>query len=340
MCALILIGAMCLAFPANAVAQAKNSPLGFIFTPAHIPNVTSTDVVQAALEGAAIGGHGSFLWEWASGNVGYSQVQGVVPLYRMLGQKVFLQFSPTGIGQVTPPDGLAQSFADPTVRQRFLQDVSNLAALKPDYLNLGAEINLLYYLNRTEFNNYATLYQQAYQNIKQISPNTQVGVSYHLDLFFGDTEYNLLTDLGPQDFVAFTTYPAWTVYRGFYPAPDQMSTLYYDRIRLVIPTKPVIFSEVGWPTAGLGSVADQDKFVSSLPRYFAKVKPVLVTFAMQHDADHFRVEMLNQAQVLILQGFQVDPAELFAELNSMGLLSWDGPPKPAYITAGTLNFTQ
>ena len=336
-----VLAAFTLLCPAFAAAQAKtNSPLGFLFTPANIPNSTSQDVVQAALEIAAVGGHGSFMWEWASGTVGYSQVQGVVPLFRQLGLKVFLQFSPTGIGQVTPPDGLPQTFSDATVRQRFLDDVAKLASQKPDYLNLGAEINLIYYLNKNEFTQYKSLYQQAYNEVKSISPNTQVGVSYHLDLFFGDNEFNLLTDFGPQDFIAFTTYPAWTVYKGFYPAPDQMATLYYDRIRMVIPNKPIIFSEVGWPSAGLGSATDQDKYVQSLPRYFANVKPVLVTFAMEHDSDHFRVEMLDQAQVLILQGFQVDPTELFAELNSMGLLSHDGPPKPAYISAGTLTFTQ
>ena len=37
-------------------------------------------------------------------------------------------------------------------------------------------------------------------------------------------------------------------------------------------------------------------------------------------------------------GFEVDPAELFSELNSMGILSWDGPPKPAWFAAMGLIF--
>jgi hypothetical protein len=329
-----------LMIPVAASAQAKtNSPIGFEFSPAHDPNPTSQDMVQAALEIAAVSGHGSFMWEWETGDSGYTMMQGVVSLYRRLGLKVFLQLSIAGVGQVAPPDNLPHSFADATVRQRFLFDVAKAASLKPDYLNLGAEANFIYYFNPNEFPLYVSLYQQAYNAVKSISPNTQVGVSYHFDLFFAKSEFNLLTDLGPQDFIAFTTYPAWTVYQGYYPAPDQMAAAYYDRIRLVIPgTTPVIFSEVGWPSAGLGSQSDQDKFVRSLPRYFANAKPVLVTFAMEHDTDHFSVDAFNNLQLLALQQKGVDIVELFLELNTVGLLSTDGPPKQAYISAGSLNF--
>ncbi len=59
---------------------------------------------------------------------------------------------------------------------------------------------------------------------------------------------------------------------------------------------------------------------------------------MQHDVHHFRVEFLNEAQIEILRGFEVDPAELFSELNSMGILAGDGPPKPAWFAAMGLIF--
>jgi hypothetical protein len=333
----LLIFFLVAAASANGQVQ-SNSRLGFLFSPAHLPNPSNQDVVQAVLEIGAIGGHGSFMFSWQDGSTALAQAQQVAPLFRAFGLKVFLQFSPTGIGAPAPPDGLTASFADPAVRSRFLQDIASLAALKPDYLNLGAEINLLYYLNKTEFANYQTLYQQAYASVKSISPNTQVGVSYHMDLFFGDQEFNLLTDLGPQDFIGFTTYPAWTVYKGFYPAPDQLAAAYYDRIREVIPTAPVFFTEVGWPSGGLSSMSDQNKYISSLPKYFAKTNPALITFALQHDSNYFQVNLLNQAQILTLQGFQVDPTELFDELNTMGLLSQEGPPKTAYLSTQTLNF--
>lgn len=326
-------------FIGAASGQVKStSPLGFLLSPAHLPNPTNEDVIRALMETGGIGSHGSFMFEWQTGNVGLTQTQQLVSLFRHFGLKVFLQFSPTGVGAPTPPDGLVASFADPDVQGRFLHDVGELAALKPDYLNLGAEINLLYYLNRDEFSSYKTLYQKAYSVIKSISPSTQVGVSYHLDLFFGDQEFNLSTDLGPQDFIGFTTYPAWTVYKGFYPAPDEFSEDYYDRIPTVIPDRPVLFTEVGWPSGGLGSLNDQNRYIASLPRYFAKTNPTLVTFAMQHDSNYFKVELLNKVQLATLQGFNVNATELFDELNTMGLLAWDGLPKPAYITAQTLEF--
>jgi hypothetical protein len=326
--------------PVALNAQAKTgTPLGSVVTPAHSPAPSDQDVAQAIKEIAVIGGSGSFIWSWADGDPGYQLMQTFTTLFRQVGLKVFLQLSPTGVGSPAPPNSLPKTFTDPQVQAQYLSDVSRLAALHPDYLNLGSEINLMYYLQPAEFAAFEPLYQQAYILVKQISPQTQVGVSYHMDLYFGYNEFNVPGLLGTQDFIGFTTYPSWTVYKGVYPAPDQIPTAYYDRIRAVFPTQPIVFSEVGWPSGGLGSLSDQEKYVAALPKYMAIVQPVLITWTMQHDVDYFHVASLSQQQINILLGFNVDPTELFNELNSMGMLTWDGPPKPSWVTASSLVFS-
>ena len=335
---LILMVAAFLAVPSACIGQVKGGPFGSMFTPAHWPNPTDQDILQAILEIGAIGGHASYMWQWSDGDPSYVQMQQLTPLFRQYGLSVFLQLSPTALGTPSPPDNLPPTFTDPLTQARYLSDVQNLASLRPDYLNLGAEINLMYYLQPTEFKAFEPLYRQAYALVKQISPGTQVGVSYHLDLYFGDNEFNIVDELGTQDYIGFTTYPAWSVYKRFYPSPDQMQSVYYDRIRLAIPTAPIVFSEVGWPTGGLGSLADQAAYVSALPKYMTIVNPVLITWTMEHDADNFNLGNLSQEQIQILLGFQVNPRELFDELDTMGLLSTDGPPKPSYITAESLVF--
>jgi len=325
--------------PVGVHAQAKTgTPLGSMVTPPNSPTPSEQDVTQAVEEIAVIGGHGSFIWSWADGDSGFQLAQTFTTLFRQIGLKVFLQLSPTGVGSPTPPNGLAKTFTDPAVQAQYLSDVTRLAALHPDYLNLATEINLMYYVDPAEFTAFVPLYQQAYALAKQTSPQTQVGVSYHLDLYFGYEEYNVPGMLGTQDFIGFTTYPAWTVYKNVYPAPDQMAPAYYDRIRSVFPTQPIVFAEVGWPSGGLGSMADQEKYVSALPKYMATVHPILITWTMEHDVNYFQVAALSAAQISILQGFNVDPTELFNELNSMGMLTATGPPKPAWITAETLVF--
>ena len=321
-----------------SAAQVKSGPMGSMFTPAHWPNPSNQDVLQAILEIGAIGNHASYMWQWADGQASLQQMQALTPLFRQYGLKVFLQLSPTGLGAPAPPNQLPATFTDPQTQAQYLSDVKQLALLQPDYINLGAEINLMYYLQPAEFKAFEPLYQQAYALVKQVSPSTQVGVSYHLDLFFGDSEFNLIDELGPQDYIGFTTYPAWTVYDGYYSAPNEMETVYYDRIRSVIPTTPIVFSEVGWPTGGLGSMADQAAYVSALPKYMAVTKPALITWTMEHDAANFNVAALSAEQIQILQNFDVNPQELFNELDTMGILSNAGPPKPAWVTAETLSF--
>ncbi|MGH8245083.1 MAG: hypothetical protein ACREUU_01475 [Gammaproteobacteria bacterium] len=73
------------------------------------------------------------------------------------GLKTFLQIAPTAVSRPAAPPGIApRSFSNPALRERFVDDVKRVAGLRPDYLNLGAEINLLYYSMPDEFEHFVS----------------------------------------------------------------------------------------------------------------------------------------------------------------------------------------
>jgi hypothetical protein len=318
-------------------AQTKvtwNTSFGALLTPAQSPLTTQDETWQAVLELSSIGTHASAMWEWRAGETGYTATAQLVPLLKLMGLKSVLQFDPTEVGQPSTPPGFAQSFADPAVRRQFVADALRLASLKPDYLNLAAEINLLYLFNPIECYNFSTLYRHAYRAVKLVSPTTKVGVSYHFDIFFTFNQASIIQLMGPQDFIGFTTYPSSLVYYGVYPSIDWIPADYYTRIRLIAPTQPIVFTEVGWPTGGHGNMQDEAAYLAALPRLMGGVKPEVISWALLHDVTYFTEATLDPG--FLSKIYNIDPNTLLAELNTMGLLTWEGPPKPAYYVAKSI----
>jgi len=313
---------------------------GSLFNPAHMPDgiTTTADFVLALQQTAQLGGPASFMHDWHSGDAGLTYLGFMVPAARQLGMKVFLQVAPTSMGQPKPPDGVPASFANAQARARYLADVERLAAFKPDYLNLCAEVDLTFTVAPGEAAAFASLYKEAYAAVKRVSPNTQVGVSYIMDMFLTFQEFSIPDTLGPQDYIGFTTYPSWLVYDGFVPTVDAIPSFYYDRVRTQFPTQPIVFTEVGWPSAGGGTVQDQSAFVSALPRLMQTARPALIIWAVLTDVHKFQLSLLTDEQKKFFASINVDPALLFARFNSMGLMDWAGVEKPAYQAARRLAF--
>ncbi len=67
--------------------------------------------------------------------------------------------------------------------------------------------------------------------------------------------------------------------------------------------------EVGWPTEGIGSEQEQRQFVRTLPGLLSGVNVSVVAWALLHDVG--------------LEAFD-------ANLNSVGLITTSGRPKPAF----------
>lgn len=298
-----------------------------------MPDSSPELIIQALLEAGQLGGHVSYIWEWSSGDRGYSDAKALADAAHALGFSVTLQLSPTAIGApVVPPDLTGTSFRDEEIRARYLADVERLAALEPDYLVLAAEINLLFQENPREFDAFESLFHEGYKRAKQISPKTKVGVSHHMDMLFAFPQLSILERLQPQDFIGLTSYPNWLVSEGLYKSVADIPLWYYKRLRLLI-AKPILFTELAWPSGGRSNLDMQHEFIARLPELMKGVNPEQITWALQHDVKHFQPRWLNEKQVAILLNYKVDAEVLFEELNTMGLLSWDGPPKPSWFKA-------
>ena len=311
---------------------------GAILTPANHPDQSAEDFVDAMRKLADLGDHVSYIANWSGGDCNPAILSAIKEAATLLGLRTVFQLSPAAVSLPAPPDGLPASFADAAVRDRYLADVEIIAATAPDYLVLATEINLLAYLTPDAFDDFIPLYQAAYARVKEISPDTQVGVSYQLSTFFGAAQFDLPERLGPRDFYGISSYPSWTVYEGHYASVDDIPSAYFGRLKAALPDAPILFAEIGWTTGGKGNEIDQDAFVRRLPELLRDTEPVLVSWAQLHDVGFFTVDVMPEHLADTLAGLGVDAVELFAELNAVGLFYRDGLPKPAWATAKALEF--
>lgn len=338
---IMLILAISLGITSDSFAQPPDIPFGITINAANHPNETEIDAWRALMKAGAIASHGSFIWNW-SFQAGFEKYAKLVPVMHKIGLKSFVQFSPNFIGSPAPPSGVGveKSYADSDVCAKYLEDIERLANLKPNYLVVGTEINLMYYFHRKEFFLYAPLYRQAYDLVKSISPDTKVGVSYIYRLFVFDKEFFLPDYLGPHDFIAFSSYPDWWVEKGFFSSSAEFPADYYTAIRQVFPDTPIIFSEIGWPDRGdHSSLEEQAIFVSRLPELMEGVRPDLIIWTLLHDTTFFKRDILDQKTIDFLESLGLDISKLFGGFNSMGICNLDGTFKPAWDEAVKLDFS-
>lgn len=144
----------------------------------------------------------------------------------------------------------------------------------PELLALGVEVNRLYESDPAAFDGYVAGYSVMYDQVKAVSPGTLVFPVFELEMTKGKAylmgghrgpEWGLLDRFaGRMDAAAFTTYPFFDA-----ESPSDLPSTYYAEIASHV-SAPVIFTEVGWPSAPLrtaptsgygGSEAEQAAFV-------------------------------------------------------------------------------
>lgn len=216
-----------------------------------------------------------------------------------------------------------KTFADPDVRAAFLSYAQYVALnYKPAYLALGVEMNLYYQKNRDDFENFQSLYDEAYDRVKAASPDTQVTVTFQYEDLQGmlPTEdqhfanWQLIKSFEERsDVTAISTYPSF----AFARAAD-IPANYYTQLR-GFTDKPIVIAEMGYSSAagvqGInnGTEQDQDQF---LARALADAQqldmPVVIWFAAWDPA------------------YAEDTS--FGVFRHIGLLRADGTEKPAWST--------
>lgn len=230
------------------------------------------------------------------------------------------------LNPVDPPtsdDDTGPSFANAAIRDAYYEQIACLATMRPDYLVLGPELNFLVAARYDEYQRFSAVYRVAYDLVKSISPETQVGSSWQYDALRPNLAAGIgepyIEELGPQDFIGLTTYFGYSASNAAtYPTPLDVPLDYYGLVRSRFPRTPVVFTEVGWSSAFTGGLTNQVWFVNRLLLLLNSLKPANVIWAMQHD----------------VRGYF--PGEI-AALNDMGLRNNDGTPKPAWDAVRWLN---
>ena len=220
------------------------------------------------------------------------------------------------------PSGVkSASFSDPVLRKAFIADaVWRTKLYEPRFLCLAMEINSYYEQNPGDFGYFVSLFKEARKAVKEISPETLVFVSFQYEQLLGKfggqgdlrkhkPHWHLLEMFEPdQDAVGISTYPMESfVPTKFGPAsalPDD-----YYRVLREHTKKPIIFTEVGWPSDSDfgGSPQSQAAF---LKRFQVLIKDL-------------NVPLVNWYFLYDLKGY----GPVF---ESMGLFDSKGKPKPSY----------
>ena len=296
---------------------------GIAITPRNFPAHSVKDVDEAFRMAAGLADHAVFIYQWHALDI--NVVRLMVEKSRISGLKPILGLSPTTLDQGrkeldVPPDirrkaGPPVSFANPVIRMAFVKSVKALARLHPPYLCLATEINFLALQRLTEYLHFASLYKEAYQAVKQVSPKTKVFVSFQWEWvrILDDREPHKIKEhskvidiFRPQlDVVGLTTYPAPS-HRSPADLPDDSYSWMHRHIE---STDEVLLMEVGWPTGGNGSEAEQQAYIRRLPKLFGRVNVSVIAWALLHD---------------------VGLAEFDANLNTVGLVSRNGQKKSGY----------
>ena len=184
---------------------------------------------------------------------------------------------------------------------------------KPRYLGLGIEINSLYVKSPTDFERFVLFYDEVYDTVKKVSPDTQVFTVFQLELMKGLSMWGIeeneahwdLIDRFKSDLVAFTTYPGL-----FYLDPSSIPVDHYTEIR-AYTTKPIAFTEIGWhseasPKGWESSEQEQAEFVDTF-------------FRLTNGLD-MKIEIWS---------FMYDPVTI-EPFRSMGLRRGDGTARPVW----------
>jgi hypothetical protein len=311
--------------PQDMRAPGEKMKLGVAVTPRNFPKHTMDDIDAAFRMTGELGDYAVFITQWNDNSVQTAEL--MVNKCREHGLKVILGLSPTTLGEARsnldfPASlhrkvGRKKSFGNNVIRKAFRQTAKDLARLKPDYLCLATEINMLAFKKIDEYLKFAGLYKKAYRDVKKISPDTKVFVSFQWDWtrILDEKEpaeekireHTKLIDIfRPElDVICFTTYPC-----PFYRSAEKLPDDYYSWMhRHIEGNDEVVFMEVGWPAVDYWGELEQVAYIRRLPELMKDVNISIIAWALLHD---------------------VNLDEFSEHLNTVGLVKRNGEKKPGY----------
>jgi len=184
---------------------------------------------------------------------------------------------------------------------------------KPKYFGMGVEVNIFAKKNPAAFEEFVPFYNEVYDAVKSVSPDTKVFTVFQLETVKGLTMWEVeenvpqwdMIDRFETDIVAFTTYPGL-----FYRGPSDIPEDHYTEIKLHT-SKPVAFMEIGWhsassPVGWESSEAEQAEFIEKFFDLTGELNVEVDIWTFMYD----------------LNGME--------PFDSMGLFRSDGTAKPVW----------
>lgn len=321
---LALAGAGVLTSSRPAAGQSLSGEIAVAMTPANFPQHKAKDVEDMFTLGKDVATGAILIYQW--GEQDFQKVaKTMVGLCNKANLTPILSISPTKLegarNELDVPNSVRKaakrdlSFKNGAVNKQFAADVLELAKLNPAYLGLATEINLLAFKDIKEYIYFAAVCKKLYPEIKKISPNTKVFVSFQWDFFhiMAKREPNkikehakLIDIFRPElDVIALTSYPA-----DHFGSPNEIPSDYYSKIyNYVGKSDRVMLTEIGWPSTGKGNERSQEQFILRLPELTNSMKPLYVGWSLLHDV---RVSSFGES------------------LGTTGILMNNGKPKPGF----------
>lgn len=228
---------------------------------------------------------------------------------------IHLSFIGSGLTLVTPPEMENATLSTPEWKEEYKKSALDVVkAIRPLYISLGNEVNRWYEkygLNGPNgFKHFVSLYEELYDEIKNLSPETKVFCVFAREIVSENREADLevlhLFNLTKMDLLVFTSYPY--AVQGI-NSPSDIPDDYYSRVSDYMPGKPFGFSEIAWPSLdAFGGEQAQADFIIEATGRLTRDRGInlhLFGWPWLHDLD---------------------------ENDTIGLIKIDGTEKIAYTT--------
>jgi len=197
---------------------------------------------------------------------------------------VHMSFIGSGVTLVAPPGMENATLSDPKWRAEYKQAALDIVKVShPKYLSVGNEVNRWYEKYGNDgpngFKNYISLYEEIYDEVKKISPETQVFCVFAREIVSENREANLevigLFNPDKMDLLVFTSYP----YSLGITSPSKIPDDYYLKAANYMPGKPFGFTEIAWPSLeALGGEQAQADFIIQATSRLTRDKGINLRF--------------------------------------------------------------
>jgi len=293
--------------------------LGVLPSPKTDPSTTYDDTIAAYEETAELA-EVSMVWISPSGIGQYDKLKQnqAITAVRVYGLKPIVTLQFWGLEKnedegyvvvVNAPENVTPLLSDEEFRRLWIEEAGKIAEeFQPEYFSIGNEVNDFFYHYPDDLEDYLSLCEETYSEVKNVSPDTKVLIVFSYNHMIENEQQDMITEFEDVvDIIGFTTYP-WK----YYDNPEDLPDDYYTDIE-EYTDKPIAFTEVGWASTHEANSSEEEQ-AEYLVRFLELTK----------DMD---IEMVNW---LFLHYMQLNDPAFTSETGTVSLKNADGSKKAVY----------